>query len=199
MKTYGGTKKMKKILFELTLLFIGVTFCFTGCNDDYSSNNDYGSNNSEESYYTKDYSIAITNASDVDLVVDSIGISSASSTKGEWGYSYGETGTTKNVNKTISSTSGTNTSTTIEAKVEYTSSYAPDTIIINCHYTTPTGTTAYPYVGDIDGETVTQKQRYKDGAYEKLKTNTAYFGYKSGLMLNFVKTTSGDYVLAIVK
>lgn len=193
---------MKKSLF-LGLAIFAIAFSFMGCgNDDSSYSSSSSSSSSSYSDYTKDYSITITNATDVNLVVTSVVFfdsSSSSDDLGDWNYGSLSRGTVENINKTISSSSSATTISVDDFEYSATSSSNyPDRIGINCYYTTDSNTTAYPYVGSITSKAVS---KYTKSSYSTVyyKTNEAYLGYKEGIMLNFVKTTSGDYVLAVVK
>lgn len=187
---------MKKSLLFVLAIF-AITFSFMGC-DNGNDNSSYSSSSSY-SDYTKDYSITITNATDVNLVVTSVvffGSTSSSDVLGDWNHTSLSEGTVENINKTISSSSSATTISVDDFEYSATSSSKyPNIIRINCYYATDSNTTAYPYVGSISGESVS-KYTYLSSYY---KTNEASLGYKEGIILNFVKTTSGDYVLAVAK
>lgn len=146
-------------------------------------------------------SIEIVNTTYVDLNIESVDLCGDVYTMpiGEVnGYCWynGSGGYSDNFknNTTISS----NSSSTIT--VDFSSINNYDVIKLNCSYQTSLGTTAYPYIGTLDGENV--KTYYRNNSEtEKYKTTNACLNISGNgnTILNFVRTASGDYVLCIVK
>ncbi len=137
-------------------------------------------------------SIEIVNTTDVDLNIKSVNLCGDVYTApiGEVsGYCWynGSGGYSDNFKK--STTISSNSSSTITVDFFFISNY--DVIKLNCSYQTYLGTTAYPYIGILDGEKVTVHTNYK--------TTEGLLPASGSNILNFVKTSSGDYVLCIVK
>lgn len=196
-----GGKKWKSLvsaIFAISCLF------FTSCEPE-----------EKEKMIEKTISIKIVNTTDVDLNIESVDLYNGNggantSIYNDFSYYIGGsswsltgksnigTATIENgiIQKasTSSSTSETLTGTVSFYEGYYTGYYF---IKLNCSYQTSLGTTAYPYIGTLDGENV--ETYYKNNSEtEKYKTTNACLR-DGNTILNFVKTTSGDYVLCVVE
>lgn len=180
---------MKKIILNFAVvLFVLSCFFITSCKK-------------EPEKLSKTFSFEIVNAANINLKINSIDFYNLSWDFSGWRSTYDSILNTVKIDKEIQKKSLTSTpeSLKIDSMIEYDNSYEePNCIKINCSYLTSEGTTAYPYVGTLDGKNVSIELRntYNNTYY---KTTDVYFYYKEGVTLNFVKTTDGDYVLCIVK
>lgn len=173
---------MKKIILNFAaVLFVLSCFFITSCKKELEK-------------LSKTFSFEIVNAADVNLKINSIEFYHES--MGIYNYyqlcdNESNIIDTVKIDKEIQKRSPTLTpeSLKINSTIEYVND-EPNYIKINCSYQATSGATPYPYVGTLDGEKVS-KMNYK--------TKDAYFYYKEGVTLNFVKTTNDDYVLCIVK
>lgn len=136
-------------------------------------------------------SIEIVNTTDVDLNIESVDLCGDVYTTpigvGSYCWYNGAGGYSDNFKK--NTTISSNSSSTIT--VDFSSINNYDVIKLNCSYQTSLGTTAYPYIGILDGEKVTIHTNYK--------TTEGLLPASGSNILNFVKTASGDYVLCVVK
>lgn len=67
---------------------------------------------------------------------------------------------------------------------------------INCSYQTSSGTETYPYIGILNGSIISIEQ----GLYgQYFNTSECYVLNEDNLVLNFVKTDDGKYVLCVVQ
>lgn len=182
---------MKKLILNFaTVLFVLSCFFLTSCEQEPTVEKE-----------EKTFSFEILNAADVDLKINSIVFYRPKDyyNSEAWYNIDGHIQNTVQINKEIQKKSVTQTlaSLKIDETIEYDyGTTTPNHIKINCSYLTSNGTTAYPYVGTLNGENVNIKE---NSTKEKYKTTDLYLAYEEGITLNFVKTTEGDYVLCIVK
>lgn len=79
---------------------------------------------------------------------------------------------------------------------DYYYNYGPNYYIkINCSYQTSSGIETYPYIGLLNGSIVSIEKGY--GQY--YNTSECYVLNEDNLVLNFVKTDDGKYVLCVVE
>ncbi len=185
---------MKKLILNFaTVLFVLSCFFLTSCEPEVE----------KVEKVEKTFSFEILNAADVDLKINSIVFYKSNISPLQDWENYIGTDIRQNIvqiNKEIQKKSLTQNpaSLKIDETIEYDTYNTPSEwcIKINCSYLTSNGTTAYPYVGTLNGEKVSIETTYSE---KKYKTTDLYLAYEEGITLNFVKTTEGDYVLCIVK
>lgn len=178
----------KSMLVFITTIFAISCLSFTSCQTD------------EE---LEKFSFEIVNASDVDLNIKSVDVYTHSSVPNSISVdSWYSTSGSDRLNsiepeitiqkKSISKTSSEKITVDVKA-------YAINYIKLNCSYQTSSGTTAYPYIGILNGEDVTTYDSNITSVTGKYKTTDAMFAASGSPILNFVKTTDGDYVLCLVE
>ncbi len=142
----------------------------------------------------QEVSIEIVNKTNVDLNVESVDIY-----EDTWdGYTteivndsgwYHSVSASHTDNIKEGTTISSNSSATITVDFNSTADY--NFIKLNCSYQTTSGTTAYPYIGILNGDEVT--------TYTDYKTTDGMLFASSSPILNFVKTDDDNYVLCLVK
>lgn len=179
----------KSMLVFITTIFAISCLSFTSCQTD------------EE---LEKFSIKIINASDVDLNIKSVDVYTVSPSQwitissGSW-YSTSGANRTDSIENETSIQKKLTSETSSETITVDLKAYTINYIKLNCSYQTSAGTTAYPYIGILNGEDVTTYDSNITSVTGKYKTTDAMFAASGSPILNFVKTTAGDYVLCLVK